>query len=75
MAGYRAYLIGVDVHIAGCTEIVATNDEYAIRKANQMLKHQTIEVWLNATRIGTLELPKRQLFKSMRDRIRFKFTH
>ena len=55
MAGYYAYLIGVDGRISKRVTIVCDDDEEAKRLAKQMVDGHAIELWQEARMIATFE--------------------
>jgi len=58
MAGYYAYLIGVDGRISKRVTIVCDDDEEAKRLAKQMVDGHAIELWHEARKIATFEAEK-----------------
>jgi hypothetical protein len=42
---YRAYAIGNDGHLVGCTEMICRDDGEAIAKAERLVSDSDIELW------------------------------
>ena len=57
-AGYYAYVIGKDGHIANRIDVLCDNDEEAIRAAKQLVDSHAIELWQEARKITTLQARK-----------------
>ena len=55
MAGYYAYLIGVDGRSHKRVAIVCDDDEEAKRFARQLVDGHAIELWHEARKIATFE--------------------
>jgi hypothetical protein len=52
---YRAYVIGNDGHVLGCTEMICRDDGEAVAKAKRLASDTDIEVWNRnrfVTRLG-----------------------
>jgi hypothetical protein len=55
MAGYRAYLLDREGHIAAYKPIEANSDAEAMEIAKQFVHGCDVEVWLNDRKVGRLE--------------------
>jgi hypothetical protein len=54
MAGYRAYLLDEENHIAASRPIEADSDAEAMEMAKQYVKGNDVEVWLLDRMVGRL---------------------
>ncbi|MBR0809343.1 hypothetical protein JQ636_37930 [Bradyrhizobium japonicum] len=54
MLGYYAFFLKDD-HVTSRVEIVAGDDDEAVRKARQYLDGQDIEVWQEARKVAVLK--------------------
>ena len=42
---YRAYVVGNEGHLVGCTEMICRDDDEAIAKAKRLVSDSDIELW------------------------------
>jgi hypothetical protein len=45
MRHYRIYTVGQDGHFAGAADVVCADDQEAIRKAQQAVNGNAVELW------------------------------
>jgi len=55
MTEYRAYTVGPDGHFVGFEPLVCADDADAIKRAQQLLSSQDIELWCGARFVIRLE--------------------
>jgi hypothetical protein len=55
MAGYRAYIIGIDGHFLRAVELVCPDDDTAKQYAKQLVDGHDIELWRGDRKIETFK--------------------
>jgi hypothetical protein len=53
MAGYRAYIIGIDGRFVGAIALVCSDDEIAKESAKRLVGDHDVELWRNDRKIDT----------------------